>query len=79
MRQLFASLCSGLPLDPLPDNLGRNPCYAHAPKRLHQLNSQQKVSAVCNALRYFPKSLHSLLRKEFEEELKEYGHIYMYR
>lgn len=35
--------------------------------------------ALKNALRYFPKSLHKLLAKEFEDELNQYGHIYMYR
>ena len=37
------------------------------------------VKAVQNALRYFPKRLHAILGPEFAEELKTYGHIYMYR
>ena len=35
--------------------------------------------AVSNALRYFPQRFHSELATEFAQELKEYGHIYMYR
>lgn len=30
-------------------------------------------------MRYFPEKHHEQLGKEFLEELKEYGHIYMYR
>ena len=32
-----------------------------------------------NALRYFPSSLHSILAPELAQELRDYGHIYMYR
>jgi urocanate hydratase len=35
--------------------------------------------AVQNALRYFPPSTHRVLAAEFASELREYGHIYMYR
>lgn len=35
--------------------------------------------AVANALRYFPCELHAQLAEEFLRELKEHGHIYMYR
>ena len=35
--------------------------------------------AVENALRYFPPSTHAELAEEFAQELREYGHIYMYR
>lgn len=35
--------------------------------------------AIRNALRYFPASVHGELAVEFAEELREYGHIYMYR
>ena len=35
--------------------------------------------ALSNALRYFDPSLHAELAKEFAEELRTYGHIYMYR
>lgn len=39
----------------------------------------KKKLAVKNALRYIPEEHHSLLAKEFIEELEMYGHIYMYR
>jgi hypothetical protein len=35
--------------------------------------------ALSNALRYFPSSHHSELAPEFARELKDFGHIYMYR
>ena len=35
--------------------------------------------ALSNALRYFEPALHAELAKEFAEELRMYGHIYMYR
>ena len=35
--------------------------------------------ALKNALRYFPSNLHPELAPEFYNELKTYGHIYMYR
>ena len=35
--------------------------------------------ALQNALRYFPPSTHEVLAPEFAAELREYGHIYMYR
>ena len=51
----------------------------HAPKRKDILTSDEKKLAVRNALRYFDKKHHIILAKEFAEELKEYGRIYMYR
>uniref|UniRef100_A0A670IY51 Urocanate hydratase 1 n=1 Tax=Podarcis muralis TaxID=64176 RepID=A0A670IY51_PODMU len=35
--------------------------------------------ALKNALRYFPSSFHEVLAPEFAKELRDYGHIYMYR
>jgi len=35
--------------------------------------------ALRNALRYFPCSAHETLAPEFADELRNYGHIYMYR
>uniref|UniRef100_A0A671VYT0 Urocanate hydratase n=1 Tax=Sparus aurata TaxID=8175 RepID=A0A671VYT0_SPAAU len=55
-------VCSGLPLDPLPPNRGRDPNLA-----------------LRNALRYFPPALHVTLAPEFAQELRQHGHIYMYR
>lgn len=51
----------------------------HAPRRKDVLSLLEKKLAVRNALRYFPKAWHSELSKEFAEELKTYGRIYMYR
>lgn len=35
--------------------------------------------ALRNALRYFPPDVQELLAPEFAQELRLYGHIYMYR
>ena len=51
----------------------------HAPRRKDILSPAEKVLAIKNALRYFPAKHHKVLAKEFAEELKRYGRIYMYR
>ncbi len=51
----------------------------HAPKRKEILNPAEKKLALRNALRYFDKKDHAVLVKEFADELKTYGRIYMYR
>ena len=51
----------------------------HAPKRKDILLDEEKVLALKNALRYFPVKHHAVLAKEFAEELRKYGRIYMYR
>jgi urocanate hydratase len=51
----------------------------HAPKRKDILSPDEKKLAIRNALRYFDKKHHAILAKEFSEELKTYGRIYMYR
>ncbi|WP_457610202.1 urocanate hydratase [Lutibacter sp.] len=51
----------------------------HAPKRKEILSKEEKKLAIQNALRYFDKKHHVVLAKEFANELKEYGRIYMYR
>ncbi len=51
----------------------------HAPKRKDILTEEQKVLALKNALRYFPAKHHAVLAKEFAQELRDYGRIYMYR
>ncbi|TND08015.1 MAG: urocanate hydratase [Bacteroidetes bacterium] len=51
----------------------------HAPKRKEILSPEEKKLAIRNALRYFPAKHHAILAKEFAEELKTYGRIYMYR
>nr|CAH0103472.1 unnamed protein product [Daphnia galeata] len=72
-------LCSDLPVDPLPPARKRNPSVPHAPVRNHRLNSTEQKLAVRNALRYFPPATHTQLAVEFADELRDYGHIYMYR
>jgi urocanate hydratase len=52
---------------------------SHAPKRKEILSTEEKKLAIRNALRYFDKKHHIVLAKEFADELKEYGRIYMYR
>lgn len=52
---------------------------SHAPKRKDILTADEKKLALRNALRYFPKQWHTELAKEFADELKEHGRIYMYR
>ena len=51
----------------------------HAPKRKDILSGEEKVLAIKNALRYFPGKHHATLAREFADELKTYGRIYMYR
>ena len=51
----------------------------HAPIRKDILNVEEKKLALKNALRYFDSKHHEVLAKEFAQELKNYGRIYMYR
>ena len=51
----------------------------HAPVRKDILSKEEKKLALQNALRYFPEEHHEVLAKEFADELKKYGRIYMYR
>ncbi|XP_021121656.1 urocanate hydratase isoform X5 [Heterocephalus glaber] len=72
-------LCSGLPLRPLPQNQGRWAGVPHAPVRTPGLSPMEEQLALRNALRYFPPDVQELLAPEFAQELRLYGHIYMYR
>ncbi|XP_053553057.1 urocanate hydratase-like [Bombina bombina] len=72
-------LCAGLPLDPLPQNRGRLEGLPHAPNRTPQLSAEEEKLALANSLRYFPPGIHKTLASEFAAELRQYGHIYMYR
>ncbi len=51
----------------------------HAPRRKEILTRAEKELALKNALRYFAPRHHKVLAKEFADELKRYGRIYMYR
>ncbi len=68
----------GIPSE-LPSKKTYDKVINHAPKRMDILSKEEKELAIRNALRYFDKKHHTILAKEFAEELKEYGRIYMYR
>ena len=63
----------------LPNKKPLDATVPHAPIRPQVLSESEKVLAVSNALRYFPKEWHQELADEFLSELENYGHIYMYR
>ena len=73
------SLAKGIPLSPLPEHPGLDSSVPHAPSRNPRLTDREFHLAIKNALRYFPEEHHKFLAKEFIDELKIYGHIYMYR
>ncbi|OQR73391.1 urocanate hydratase-like [Tropilaelaps mercedesae] len=80
MSQVFMrDLCLGLRLEPLCAPQKRSPDVPHAPTRNASLTKDETKIALSNALRYFPQRYHHILAPEFASELKEYGHIYMYR
>lgn len=72
------AVAEGIPSQ-LPSNKDRNAALSHAPKRKDILSADEKKLALRNALRYFPQQWHAELAKEFADELKTYGRIYMYR
>ncbi len=65
----------------LPKATKITPSVSHAPQRVIEdvLTEKEKKLAVQNALRYFPAIHHTVLAKEFAEELRTYGRIYMHR
>ncbi len=71
-------LRAGIP-DRLPAAKPYDPEVSHAPRRKEILTEEERVLALRNALRYFPEKHHALLAREFAEELRRYGRIYMYR
>lgn len=71
-------ILQGIPSE-LPQPKAYEPAINHAPKRKEILNAEEKKLAIANALRYFDAKQHDVLAKEFAEELKTYGRIYMYR
>ncbi|KAF6026947.1 UROC1 [Bugula neritina] len=80
IKAQLVRLCSGIPLSPLPPRVEkRDESLPHAPVLTPVLSEQDCKLAVKNALRYFPKDIHKELAAEFAQELKLYGHIYMYR
>ncbi|MDX1683654.1 MAG: urocanate hydratase [Saprospiraceae bacterium] len=73
-------IIQGIPSE-LPSARPLDPDVSHAPKRNLSgiLSTDEKRLAIENALRYFPKSWHRELAKEFMQELESTGRIYMYR
>jgi urocanate hydratase len=71
-------ILEGIP-DYLPEKKPYDTTISHAPKRKDILTKKEKKLALKNALRYFDPKFHSVLAKEFLEELETYGRIYMYR
>jgi urocanate hydratase len=63
----------------LPERKPYDPAINHAPRRKKILNDTESRLALRNALRYFPERFHDELSREFADELKQYGRIYMYR
>ena len=72
------AVLEGIP-EELPEHKPYDRNINHAPKRKDVLSKQEKRLALRNALRYFNKKHHKLLAREFAEELREYGRIYMHR
>ena len=78
LQQFQQHVLAGIPSE-LPEVKPYESTINHAPKRKDSLNAEEKKLAVQNALRYFDARHHATLAKEFFEELKTYGRIYMYR
>jgi urocanate hydratase len=78
LNQFQQHILQGIPSE-LPQPKVYESTINHAPKRKDILNGEEKKLAIQNALRYFEPKHHNVLAKEFAEELKTYGRIYMYR
>jgi urocanate hydratase len=77
-KEFRDTILAGIPAE-LPPAKPYDAQINHAPKRKDILSADEKKLAIKNALRYFDKKHHAVLAKEFAEELKKYGRIYMYR
>ena len=78
MSNFKNTILAGIPKK-LPPKKDINHNISHAPRRKDILNKEEKQLAIRNALRYFPKNMHTELAIEFKDELKKFGRIYMYR
>lgn len=78
LNQFQFAIKQGIP-ETLPPKAPFDTEVNHAPVRKDILSDSDKKLAVRNALRYFDTQHHSILAKEFAEELKKYGRIYMFR
>jgi len=67
----------------LSDELPPDPVFKEgirrAPNRGYNLNHNETIIALKNALRYIPEKLHERLAPEYLEELINRGRIYAYR
>ncbi len=78
LNEFQSAIKQGIPaVLPLP--LPYDPEVNHAPVRKDILSEAEKKLAIRNALRYFEPQHHAILAKEFADELKRYGRIYMLR
>jgi urocanate hydratase len=78
LKDFQEAVLAGIPAElPQPKPYDKN--INHAPARKAILNPAEKKLAIKNALRYFDPKHHEVLAKEFAEELKLFGRIYMYR
>lgn len=78
LKDFQQHILNGIPAE-LPQAKVYESTINHAPKRKDILSVEEKKLAITNALRYFDEKHHTVLAKEFAEELKTYGRIYMYR
>ena len=78
MKTFKEQILEGIPAE-LPQVKPYDSEVNHAPRRKDILTEDEKVLALKNALRYFPERHHKVLAREFAEELRLYGRIYMYR
>jgi urocanate hydratase len=78
LNEFQSAIMQGIPAT-LPQPQPYDPEVNHAPVRKDILSTSEKKLAIRNALRYFDPLHHALLAKEFAEELKKYGRIYMLR
>ena len=78
MNTFQKDILSGIPAV-LPEPKPYDTSVNHAPRRKDILTADEKILAISNALRYFHSEHHAELAKEFAQELKDYGRIYMYR
>ncbi len=78
MKSFMEKIRQGIPSE-IPDIPPSIEGVNKAPARPDILSVKEKRLALKNALRYFPREWHETLAKEFAEELKTTGRIYMYR
>ncbi len=68
MSNFKKTIQAGIP-EKLPPKKDINPNISHAPRRKDILNKEEKQLAIRNALRYFPKNMHSELAIEFKDDI----------